>query len=297
MQKSVPPLFDFDALVRQRDRAAGGFSDHDFLARAAGERLADRLGDIRQPFEQGLVLGALDGGLAGQLAATGKVNSMVQAECSPAFSSQLPPPALQLEQEIPELPAGGYDLVASSLWLHWVSDLPGLLACLARSLRPDGLFLANFWGGRSLAELRASLTEAESESRGGVWPRVSPMADIRDLGGLLQRAGFALPVADSDLITVRWPSLFEMMRDLRGMAEGNALLARSRHFTPRSVFMRAAEIYQQRFGTEDGQIEASFELITLTGWKPHSSQQKPLRPGSAEQSLADHLVAGQQRSG
>lgn len=291
MQKTAPPLFDFAALVRQRNRAARQFDEHDFLAEAAAERLADRLADVRRQFADGLVLGAGDGRLARHLAATGKTATLTQAEASPDFLARLAEPKWLLQSEIPELAPASLDVIASSLWLHWVSDLPGLLACLSRALRPDGLFVANFWGGRSLAELRACLAEAESEQQGGVWPRIAPMADIRDLGGLLQRAGLALPVADADLIKVRWPSLFAMMRDLRGMAETSALAGRSRHFTRRSVFMRAAEIYQQRFADPDGQITASFELITLTGWKPHPSQQKPLNPGSAANRLADHLIS------
>jgi SAM-dependent methyltransferase len=183
------------------------------------------------------------------------------------------------------------DLVLSALYLHWMNDLPGLLAQMRLALRPDGLACVNLLGGRSLHELRACLSEAESEISGGVSPRCMPMADIRDMGGLLQRAGFALPVADAELLTITYPDMFKLMADLRGMGGQNALFGRLPHFTRRQIFIRAAEIYQDRFTNEDGQITASIELITLTGWAPDASQPRPLARGSANTSF-DAAFAG-----
>jgi SAM-dependent methyltransferase len=173
--------------------------------------------------------------------------------------------------------------------LHWVDDLPGLMMQARRLLKPDGLLLMSLLGGNSLIELRQVLAEAEQDITGGLSPRCAPMADIRDIGGLLGRAGLALPVADSDRLTVHYPHMFKLMADLRGMGEQNALLARLKTPTRRDVFYRAAEIYQQWFGQADGQIPASFEIVTVTGWAPHENQQKPLRPGSAAQRLATVL--------
>jgi SAM-dependent methyltransferase len=185
--------------------------------------------------------------------------------------------------------AESFDAVFSCLTLHWVDDLPGLMMQARRLLKPDGLLLMSLLGGNSLIELRQVLAEAEQDITGGLSPRCAPMADIRDIGGLLGRAGLALPVADSDRLTVHYPHMFKLMADLRGMGEQNALLARLKTPTRRDVFYRAAEIYQQWFGQADGQIPASFEIVTVTGWAPHESQQKPLRPGSAAQRLATAL--------
>jgi hypothetical protein len=185
------------------------------------------------------------------------------------------------------------DLVIHALGLHWAGDPVGQLVQCRHALRPDGLLLAPMFGGQTLHELRTALAEAETEVTGGLSPRVLPMAEIRDLGALLQRAGFALPVADSFTKTVLYRDLFHLMADLRAMGEGNALAARLRRPTRRAVFTRAAEIYASSFGREDGHIPATFEIIVLTGWAPAGTQQKPLRPGSAAQRLADALGQGE----
>lgn len=187
------------------------------------------------------------------------------------------------------LTPGAQDLVIHALALHWANDPVGQLVQCRRALRPDGLFMALMFGGQTLHELRACLAEAEAEVTGGLSPRVLPMGEIRDLGGLLHRAGFALPVADGFTKTVLYRGAFHLMHDLRAMGEGNALHARLRHPTRRGVLVRAAEIYTARFGQPDGRIPATFEIICLTGWAPHESQQKPLRPGSAVTRLADAL--------
>ncbi len=185
---------------------------------------------------------------------------------------------------------GQNDLIIHALSLHWANDPVGQLVQCRLGLAPDGMFLGVMFGGQTLHELRACLAEAEIEVSGGLSPRVLPMGEIRDLGGLLQRAGFALPVADSFTKEVRYTSAFHLMRDLRAMGEANALTARLRTPTNRRVFARASEIYHQRFVGADGRIPATFEFICLTGWAPHESQQKPLRPGSAKARLAEALA-------
>lgn len=185
----------------------------------------------------------------------------------------------------------GHDLVVHCMGLHWANDPVGQLVQCRRALRPDGHLIALMFGGQTLHELRAALAQAETEVTGGLSPRVLPMGEIRDLGGLLQRAGFALPVADSYTKTALYKDIYHLMHDLRGFGETNALTARLRHFTRRAIFERANDIYRTGFGRDDGLIPATFEVICLTGWAPHDSQQKPLRPGSAAARLADVLNA------
>lgn len=185
------------------------------------------------------------------------------------------------------LAPGSLDLAASLLALQGVNDLPGALIQIRRALRPDGLFIGCLLGGRTLQELRQVLLEAEAETSGGVSPRVAPFADLRDLGSLLQRAGFALPVVDSEVVTVRYRDIFGLLRDLRGMGWGNALSARRRTGLRRDTLMRAASLYAERFSDPDGRLRATFEIVWLSGWAPHESQQKPLKPGSAKARLAD----------
>ncbi|MFN4154404.1 MAG: SAM-dependent methyltransferase [Paracoccaceae bacterium] len=197
------------------------------------------------------------------------------------------------DDDLLSLTPGAQDLVIHALCLHWANDPVGQLVQCRHALRPDGLFLGLMFGGQTLHELRACLAEAEAEVSGGLSPRVLPMGEIRDLGGLLQRAGFALPVADSFTKTVRYRDALHLMRDLRLMGEANALAARLRRPTRRTVLLRAAEIYQTQYADADGRIPATFEIICLTGWAPHDSQPKPLKPGSAAQRLADALGAAE----
>ncbi len=185
--------------------------------------------------------------------------------------------------------AGRFDLAVSALALQTVNDLPGALIQIRRALKPDGLFLGALVGGRTLHELRAVLTEAEAKVSGGASPRVAPFADVRDMGGLLQRAGFALPVADSEILTVRYDTLFALMADLRAMGATNALASRTRAPTRREIFLRAAALYRERHADPDGRIRATFEIISVSGWAPDPSQQQPLKPGSAKVSLASVL--------
>ncbi len=197
------------------------------------------------------------------------------------------------EAEVLSLPQASQDVVILAMGLHWANDPVGQLVQARRALRPDGLLIALMFGGQTLHELRACLAQAEAEVAGGLSPRVLPMAEIRDLGGLLQRAGLALPVADSFTKTLVYRDLPHLMRDLRAFGEGNALAARPRHFARRAIFTRAAEIYTQHFGQAGGRIPATFEVLCLTGWAPHDTQQKPLRPGSAAARLADALNAAE----
>jgi SAM-dependent methyltransferase len=193
------------------------------------------------------------------------------------------------DEECAPLAPACFDLAVSALALQHANDLPGVLVQIRQALKPDGLFLGCLLGGRSLNELRTALAAAETELCGGVSPRVAPFADVRDIGGLLQRAGFALPVADSEPLTVRYANMFGLMADLRAMGASNALETRLRKPTPRALFFRAAQIYAERFADPDGRVRATFELIFASGWAPHESQQKPLAPGSARMRLADAL--------
>ena len=200
------------------------------------------------------------------------------------------------EEFLPFAP-GRFDLVLSAMDLHWVNDLPGTLIQIARILRPDGLFLGALLGGATLWQLRQTLAAAESEIDGGLSPRVSPFADLRDAAGLLQRAGFALPVADSETIEVEYESALALMRDLSAMGESNLVVGRRRGLTGRALLLRAAELYGERFAQPSGRVTASFEVLFLHGWSPHASQPKALKPGSAAQRLADALGTSELSAG
>jgi SAM-dependent methyltransferase len=280
----TPQIFDRRLLRQRLARALGpAGAAPDFLMLRAADDLADRLGGVRRDFPRSLDLGSPSPHFALTVAASGRP--------APLRAASLPGPGVDVvaeEEALPFAPAS-FDLVVSGLALQWVNDLPGALAQVRRMLAPDGLFLACFPGGASLVELRVALAEAEAEIRGGASPRVSPFVDLRDLGGLLQRAGFALPVTDVDSFTLRYDSLFGLIAELRAMGAANALIERSRRPLRRAMLMRAAEIYAQRFADPDGRVRATFELVWLSGWAPHESQQKPLAPGSAQMRLADAL--------
>ncbi|MFC3674431.1 methyltransferase domain-containing protein [Ferrovibrio xuzhouensis] len=278
-------VFDRAAKRRQRRRAAAMPGDHDFLRDAVAERLLDRLDDIKRSFPTALVQGCDSAWLRPRLGARGGIETLVSLD---AVSSAAPLHVVGDEEFLP-FAAGRFDLVIALLNLHWVNDLPGALIQIRRALKPDGLFLGALLGGATLNELRQAWLAAEAEIEGGASPRISPMADTLDGAGLLQRAGFALPVADSETITVTYGDPFRLMQDLRGMGETNAAIGRRRGFTRRATLLRMAELYRQQQAGPDGRIPASFEVITLTGWSPHESQQKPLRPGAAKQRLAAAL--------
>jgi SAM-dependent methyltransferase len=279
-------LFDRRAWRLHRDRAARGRSV-DFLFTETVDRLLDRLELIDRLFATALDLGSRTGELTQALVARPGIEQVVMAEPSLAFLARTTGLRVCADPEYVPLHDGSFDLVASVLALHWTADLPGVLVQLRRALKPDGLLLAAMLGGQTLVELRTALFEAELAEEGGVSPRVSPTTELADAAGLLQRAGFAMPVADAETITVTYPNLLALMRDLRGMGETNALTGRRRSFLRRSTLIRAAAIYAERFADADGRIRATFEILFLTGWAPHPSQPQPLRRGSATHRLVE----------
>jgi len=285
----APEIFNNQQICRNRDRAAARFGEADFLKMVAIDRLEDRLGLIRRSFDNVMDIGAHGGYAARYLSGHEKIGQITSFDPSFEFVKQGGAWGQSHQMMVESLPDDlpPCDAVISLLYLHQVNDLPRLMRQMASYLKPDGLFFAILCGGRTLQELRASLAAAEEEITGGISAHVAPMADIKDVGGLLQHASLAMPVADSEVITVTYSSIFKLMQDLRLMGEGNALKGRLNHLSRRDVFFRAAEIYQERYGLEDGQIPASFELISLTGWKPDQSQPKPLRPGAATSSITD----------
>lgn len=288
-------IFDRSLLRKRRDRAAPGFAAHDFLVREAAERLADRLSDVTRGFPMALDLGCHTGEMADTLDGRGGIQTLVQCDLSPAMAARAATnghPSLAADEEWLPFADQSFDLVLSCLSLHWVNDLPGALVQIRRVLKPDGLFLAVMLGGETLGHLRACLAEAELAEEGGVSPRVSPMADVRDMGRLLQRAGFALPVADADSVAVSYGDPMRLLADLRGMGETNAVRERRKTLSRRATLLHALNLYQSRHGDADGRVPAEFHLVTVTGWKPHPSQPQPLAPGSGHVSLADVLSGG-----
>jgi SAM-dependent methyltransferase len=293
---SAPRLFDRKLLLERRARAARQGDLADFLLRRAAEDMAERLQGVQREFARILILGAYSGLLTRAIAAAAPVaDFVVTAEASAALLGRCPAPKVQADEEALPFRDGAFDLIASALSLQLVNDLPGALIQIRRALRPDGLFLGAVLGGDTLQELREAFLQAELELEGGISPRVAPMADIREFGGLLQRAGFALPVVDSDLLTVTYVSPLALMRDLRAMGAGNALSERRKTPLRRATLLRAAELYAERYPAAGGRVRASFEIIHLSGWSPHESQQKPLRPGSAKSRRADALGVKEQR--
>ena len=289
-------IFDRAAVRHHRERAALFPADTRFLHRAVQERLADRLNEVRVRFSQALDLGVGDGGLAPLLAESGQSPEIVAFDPAWRFARHQVRGVVGETEALP-FRAASFDLVVSALGLHWTNDLPGALLQLRHILKPDGLLLATLFGGRTLWELQEVLMQAELDVSGGAAPRVSPFADVPDCGALLQRAGLALPVVDSETLTVTYPHLFALMQDLRAMGETNAQVARQRAASPRALFLRAAELYRERFGAADGRIPATFQLINLTGWAPAASQQQPLKRGSATARLADALGTEEKPAG
>jgi len=280
-----PLIFDRRLLRVRRVRAAA-LGPATFLVERVADDLAGRLSAVLRQFDLAVDLGTPIGAVRRALA--DRVGAIVAAD---SLASQLTGERLAVAVDEEALPFrdASLDLVVSALALQFVNDLPGTLIQIRRALRPDGLFLAAMVGGDSLAELREAFAQAEAEVEGGVSPRVAPFADLRDLGALLQRAGFALPVTDVDRLTVRYASPLALMHDLRRMGANNALSERRRTPLRRATLRRVFEIYVERFSDPDGRIRATFEIVWLSGWTPHESQQKPLAPGSAKTRLADAL--------
>ena len=292
MSSSLQPDSVFDrSLLKLRKKRARFLENKDrknynFLAQKSLDELCARLLDVRRSFTRCMQIGA-----------------HAQIKDSPKFKIE----NLWIMDELAGDVAGDeefipfghetLDLILSPSTLHRVNDLPGSLIQLRRALKPDGLFLGAMFGGETLYELRECLSLAEQDIMGGLSPRISPFADKQQMGSLMQRAGFALPVVDSDIIRVTYNDFYDLCHDLRGMGETNIITQRSRHFTPKALFDKAGQIYRERYADRNGRLEASFEIIYLTGWAPHGSQQQPLRPGSATESLADHLGTKEFKAG
>jgi len=283
----APRIFDRTLLRRRRLRALHG-GPVDFLLRHVAEELVERLLVVKRSFGLAADIGTPGDALRTMMRSQGLARTVIAVDPL-GHTLRGEPLSVAADEEALPIADGSLDLVVSALSLQFVNDLPGTLAQIRRALKPDGLFLAALLGGETLTELRQSFAAAESELDGGVSPRVAPFSDLRDLGALLQRAGLALPVADTDRLTVRYATAFDLMRDLRGMGATNALVERRRTPLRRATLLRMAEIYAERFGDPDGRLRASFEIVWLSGWAPHESQQQPLRPGSAKARLADAL--------
>jgi len=290
-------VFDRTLLRRRRERAARDWNGRAFLKREIAERLVERLDDVRRSFALALDLGSHGDEIATALARRGTVGQLVRADLGQGFACRAQGPAVVADEELLPFAPESFDLVLSAMTLHWVNDLPGTLIQIGRILKPDGLLLAAMLGGATLWQLRQALAAAESEIEGGLSPRVSPFADLRDAAGLLQRAGFALPVADSETVDVEYSDALALMRDLSAMGEGNLVVERRRGLARRSTLLRAAEIYGERFTLPSGRVVASFEVLFLHGWRPHASQPRPLKPGSATQRLADALGSTERSAG
>lgn len=275
-------------LLRARRRRAAALGPATFLLERVAEDLAERLGVVLRDFPVAVDLGTPGEALRHALARHPRLGTLIAVD---AVADHLPRgrPAVVADEELLPFRDASLDLVVSALALQFANDLPGVLAQIRRALKPDGLFLAALLGGDTLTELRQAFTIAEAEVAGGISPRVAPFADVRTLGMLLQRAGLALPVADVDRVTVRYETPLALLDDLRRMGATNVMFDRSRAPLRRGVLMRMAEVYAARFSDADGRVRATFEVVWLSGWAPHPSQQKPLRPGSAAARLADAL--------
>jgi SAM-dependent methyltransferase len=274
-----PRLFDLDLLARRRARAAR-LGPADFLHAAVAAEVSERLNEVNRRFRAPALVSPRGAVWARALADAGLAEPLTVGDA-----------------EVLPLGEGAHDLVVHGLALHWSNDPVGQLVQARRALRPDGLFVGALFGGETLVELRAALAEAEVAELGGLSPRVAPMGEIRALGGLLQRAGFALPVADSRRFDVSYGSALDLMRDLRAMGETNVMVDRLRRPMRRAMLARAAALYADRFGTGDGRVRATYEVVFLTGWAPGPGQQQPLRPGSARARLADALGVPERSAG
>jgi SAM-dependent methyltransferase len=283
-----PRIFD-RALQRLRRLRALRGEPVDFLLQHVAQELVERLLAVKRSFHLAADIGTPGTALRTMMRSQNVAPDIIAVDpMAPRLQCGEPLRVAADEEALP-FADGSLDLAVSALALQSVNDLPGTLAQIQRALKPDGLFLAALLGGETLIELRQSFAAAEAEIDGGVSPRVAPFADIRDLGALLQRAGFALPVVDTDRLTVRYATPFDLMRDLRGMGATNALVERRRVPLKRATLLRMADIYAERFSDPDGRLRASFDIVWLSGWAPHESQQQPLRPGSAKARLADAL--------
>jgi len=299
---SAPLIFDVH-LLRQRKRRAlaaaskAGARDGGFLRDHAAQDVRERLDAVERQFDHALDLSDDDGKVADLVAQSprvGRLTRLVRDEC--LVNTGQVPTSVGAQEHLPAAPKS-LNLVTSVLGLQWVNDLPGTMVQVRRALKPDGLFLGALVGGNTLHELRDVLAAEEDETTGGASPRVIPFVDVRDLGSLLQRAGFALPVTDVDTFTVRYGNLFVLMADLRAMGATNPLVHRSRRPWTKTRAVRAAQLYAERHADPDGRIRATFQILSFSGWAPSDVQQQPLRPGSAKTRLADALGTYETPSG
>ncbi len=286
--KTTSDIMVFDRLLVQknRQRALNNFNNYDFLFEWSKNQLSERLYDINRSFDLALQIGSR---AAFTNSEHDKIKRLITCDLTSQPFTNNAPNYIQSSEEFLPIAPQSMDLISSNLNLHSVNDLPGALLQIKNSLKKDGLFTASMLGGETLHELRTTLTNTELSLTGGVSPRIFPFADKKQMGDLLQRAGFALPVIDSEIITVTYESFFKLLHDLRGMGENNAILQRNKIPVSKNFFMHAARKYHEKYAQNDGRITASFEVIFLIGWSPHESQQKPLRPGSAKHRLADIL--------
>ncbi len=295
---TTPVIFDRRQVRRNRERAAARITEHGFLFDWAMQNLIDRLAVVRRKFPQVLQIGARSTPeLTNVLAETVDAETVTVMDSAGLLTRYPGNRRAAGDEEALPFAQHTFDLVISPLSLHTVNDLPGSLIQIRRCLKPDGLFLGTLPGGRTLFELRECLMEAELTVKKGVSPRVIPFADKQQMGGLMQRAHFAMPVVDSDIVTVTYRDLASLTKDLRGMGESSTIAARGRMFAGKQIWVEAENIYKKKFAEPDGRLAATFEIIFLSGWSPHESQQKPLRPGSAQHSLAEALGTTEISSG
>lgn len=295
-----PDLFDRALWRQRRDRAVRSAAPADFLWREVAEGLAERLSDVTRQFPDAAIVGAAGGAVADALTGRFGIARLTQVESAAAMLDYAGRPdieGVEGDEEALPLAEAAKDLILSPLTLHAANDPVGALIQMRRALRPDGLMIAALFGGDSLRELRVALAEAEVALEGGLSPRVAPMGEIRALGALLQRAGFAMPVADADRHTVTYADPLALMRDLRAMGETNVMNARRKTPLRRATLLKACEIYQSAFGMPDGRIPATVEIVYLSGWAPAAGQPQPKRPGSATARLADALGATEASAG
>lgn len=278
-------IFDRDLLKSRRDITSAQFHNHDFLLKEITQRLLDNLEDIKREFHKVLNIGGhqklMDDYFPSRF--------LIHQDLSFNRITSLKSYAIQADEEFLPLKRGSLDLVLCALNLHWVNDLPGALVQILQSLKPDGLFIGAALGGETLFELRSSMMKADIDHLGGIRPHTSPLMDVRDAGGLMQRAGFALPVVSTERITVTYSDAFTLMKELKGMGENNALVKGYKGLTTATHMMKVAKIYSDDFANEEGRIPVTFDILYFQGWSPHESQQKPLKPGSAKMSLKDAL--------
>lgn len=298
---SAPEIFDRQLLITRKLRALSAATrpaarDGGFLLDQVARDIAERLDSVERLFTAGLDLSDDDGRAQQVLARSERVGKLTRLASHQNLTKPDECAKIGTPEHLPAEPSS-LDLVTSALALQWINDIPGTLVQIRRALKPDGLFIGALIGGNTLHELREVLSIEEDEATGGVSPKVAPFVDVRDFGGLLQRAGFALPVTDADTYTVRYGNLFVLMADLRAMAATNILTHRSRKPWSKARAVRAAQLYAERHGDPDGRIRVTFQVISFSGWAPSDAQQKPLRPGSARTRLADALGVDEVKAG